>query len=196
MTEVWDGYAVDTERLDRLVDALGGVMSPDALHVAAGGDAEFLFESTSRQVSMSMNTDSCHAHGEVAMLDGAEISDNDFFTAVDEEMAKVDKFISAKVADIRAHTYSLEAEVNAYCANFKRDPTIISDFSDRAHKAGQEFLTIEQFTNKNFAAFRLMLEKHDEFLPKVPCLKFYLAKLHQVRSHIYFILGVVLLVCF
>jgi SPX domain protein involved in polyphosphate accumulation len=82
---------------------------------------------------------------------------------------------------VRKEADTLEREVNGYCtrSESEREKAAVDKFSARAKRAGNSFLAIEKFGNTNFASFRSVLEKHDELLPDVPCLKFYLAKLHQ-----------------
>jgi hypothetical protein len=86
MDDAWEGFSCDIQRLERIVDALGGVHQGDA-----ATPTESMFESQNRELSMTMN--STNSHGEVAFLDGEEVTENDFFKAVDDEMGKVDVFI-------------------------------------------------------------------------------------------------------
>ena len=57
--------------------------------------------------------------GEVALFEGKEITDADFFQATDAEIKKVDKFACAQIGMITDELESLEAQVDKYAKKKK-----------------------------------------------------------------------------
>ena len=103
----WTRHCMDYAGLDRIVQALRGVLERTAK------DRQHATTASMQVLSMSMNTPS--AHGESAItLDGAVVTDNDFFVAVDAEMLKIDGFVAAHVASLRQGLDTLEADANGY----------------------------------------------------------------------------------
>jgi hypothetical protein len=169
----WAPYCVKYAALDRIINALRGVLLKSNARADQHVD----------RISMSMQLP--EGHGESARLhDGTGVTDNDFFQALDAELAKLDEFVSGKVAELKDGTTALEREAQTYAERVVASPDaadaqLAEQLRQRAQRAGEEFLEMEVFANVNFMAFHKILEKHDRFLPQVPCKDFYLAKLQQ-----------------
>mmetsp|Transcript_31932 Transcript_31932/g.77659 ORF Transcript_31932/g.77659 Transcript_31932/m.77659 type:complete len:721 (-) Transcript_31932:2797-4959(-) len=97
------------------------------------------------------------------------VTEEQFLSKIDYELAKVEKFTIQKVAELRKKIDETESKVG-------KEPKEKS--LDRADEIANDFLRLEKYVNINFMGFHKILKKHDKNLPNVPCKAFYVSRMH------------------
>ena len=104
-----------------------------------------------------------------SLYDGKNITEADFFGALEQEMKKVDQFTQTQIRELQNEVSSLASEAtNAKEA--EREALLT-----RAKSLGDSFLKLEKFVNLNLLGFHKILKKHDKNL-SVPCQRFYMTR--------------------
>jgi SPX domain protein involved in polyphosphate accumulation/uncharacterized membrane protein YidH (DUF202 family) len=108
-----------------------------------------------------------------------DITEEEFFTVIDKEMVKVEKFTLEKVTELRQKIKQTEAKLQAntdpQTGRFQGDTIALTKDAD---EIANDFLRIELYVNLNFMGFHKILKKHDKNLPNNPCKAFYVQRLH------------------
>ena len=157
---------VDYDRLKDMISALAKVEAKD---VNLGpGESGFGERVTSLSTTPEMP--------EVAKFEGKDVTEADFFTLLEAEMAKVDEGTHERVKATLARVEELEAKVS----KMSQDPSKAVELRAEAQAIGDEFLSLEKFANINYLAIHKILKKHDKCLP-IPCRRFYIMRLAGQR---------------
>jgi SPX domain protein involved in polyphosphate accumulation/uncharacterized membrane protein YidH (DUF202 family) len=107
-----------------------------------------------------------------------DITEEEFFTVIDREMVKVEKFTLEKVTELREKIKLVEAKLQAQTdaqGRFSGDTVALTKDAD---EIANDFLRIELYVNLNFMGFHKILKKHDKNLPNNPCKAFYVQRMH------------------
>ncbi|MEW5316474.1 MAG: hypothetical protein WDW38_007846 [Sanguina aurantia] len=100
-----------------------------------------------------------------------------FFTKLEQDVAKVNKFTTHLVTELRSGLKNLQSKYDRDPSN--KDPMHVAKLQQEAQAIGDKFLALEKFVNLNYMGFHKILKKHDKCLPHAPCRQFYIAHLHQ-----------------
>lgn len=130
-------------------------------------------DETSRVVSLSAPPQT-NAQG----LDTSKvaITEEAFFTLLDSEMAKVERFTLEKVKDLRSKIDNMK-----YALGQKKEEWTVDTIKELRQKAdviANDFLRLEKYVNLNFMGIHKILKKHDKYLPNNPCKAFYVNRMH------------------
>ena len=110
-----------------------------------------------------------------------DVTQEDFFKAIDANVLKVGSFTGVQVKQAKALLEKLEREVDVAVRN--KTPggpsTGLQALEMRAKEIGDTFLDLEKYININYTGFYKILKKHDKNLPSTPARQFYMARLHQ-----------------
>eukprot|EP01035_Chromulina_nebulosa_P021280 gene21280-27573_t len=109
-------------------------------------------------------------------LANIEANQEMFFSMVEQEMRKIERFTREQVQEIRSVINDVENQIKLN--SFKNNKIKIDELKHRLEKAGEDFLKLEKFVNLNFTGFHKILKKHDRRLPN-PCKAFYMARLRE-----------------
>lgn len=104
------------------------------------------------------------------------MTQEEFFTILEEEMQKIEEFTHNKVTEIHHQLLEIEKEVSSTTI----PPKKIEELQELVEKYGDEFLKLEKYVNLNFTAFHKILKKHDRRLPN-PCQSLYMTRLHEQK---------------
>jgi len=103
------------------------------------------------------------------------INEETFFSFMDLELTKVEKFTLSKVTELRKELDDLEAEVNKSGMSSKKTKSA----KNGADEIAKNFITLEKYVNVNFMGFHKILKKHDKYCPDNPCKSFYVNRMHH-----------------
>jgi len=105
-----------------------------------------------------------------------DITEEAFFSYMDSELTKVEKFTLAKVTELRRKLDQIESKV-------KDNSAVSSDkmiaLKNRADGIARLFLVLEKYVNINFMGFHKILKKHDKYCPANPCKTFYVNRMQS-----------------
>jgi len=99
-----------------------------------------------------------------------------FFSLVEKELSKVEKFTLEKVTELRK---SLDRVEDLLDSNECRDNQEVQILRSQADTISGRFLTLEKYVNINFMGFHKILKKHDKYCPANPCKTFYVNRMHS-----------------
>lgn len=105
-----------------------------------------------------------------SMYAGKNITEADFFSALEQEMKKVDQFTQTQIRELQNAVSSLASEASSASEASDREELL-----SRAKSLGDSFLKLEKFVNLNLLGFHKILKKHDKNL-SVPCQRFYMTR--------------------
>ena len=110
-----------------------------------------------------------------------DVTQEDFFKAIDANVLKVGSFTGVQVKQAKALLEKLEREVDVAVRNKTQGgpSTGLQALEMRAKEIGDTFLDLEKYININYTGFYKILKKHDKNLPSTPARQFYMARLHQ-----------------
>mmetsp|Transcript_22910 Transcript_22910/g.40579 ORF Transcript_22910/g.40579 Transcript_22910/m.40579 type:complete len:724 (-) Transcript_22910:141-2312(-) len=166
----WAEFYLNYEGLDEMIQALSEVENAGLnVDVGKSGYGE-------RVTSLSLVPNPSTQ----AKFRGKDVTEGEFFTWLEKEMDKIDKFSSSKLLDIKNKIEGLLEEARKVVADNLTEEKR-TEITDQAKELGDGFLQIEKFVNLNFMGFHKILKKHDKNLPATPCKQFYLTRLHQQR---------------
>ena len=100
-----------------------------------------------------------------------EVTQENFFRKVDEELMKVEDFTTSKVKQLRDGLENVEAVTKT---NKGKE---MAGIKEQIDGIGDEFLKLEKYVNLNFTGFHKILKKHDKNLPN-KCKAFYVSRMH------------------
>ena len=108
------------------------------------------------------------------------ITEELFFSVIEKEMTKVEKFTLRLVTELREKIAATEKilqsepkSTGASQSGWKPDKIAAT-----ADEIANDFLRLEKYVNINFMGFHKILKKHDKNLPNNPCKAFYVNRLH------------------
>ena len=107
-----------------------------------------------------------------------DVSQEDFFKAIDRNVQKIGNFTALQVKQSQKLLGNLESDVDVALQNNMPDLQLQS-LEIRAKEIGDTFLDLEKYININYTGFYKILKKHDKNLPSTPARQFYMARLHQ-----------------
>jgi len=105
----------------------------------------------------------------------SDITGEAFFSYLDSELTKVEKFTLAKVTELRSKLDQVESKVTFGEMSFEEIATLESE----ANGIARNFLTLEKYVNINFMGFHKILKKHDKYCPANPCKTFYVNRMQS-----------------
>mmetsp|Transcript_20195 Transcript_20195/g.42079 ORF Transcript_20195/g.42079 Transcript_20195/m.42079 type:complete len:726 (-) Transcript_20195:42-2219(-) len=127
---------------------------------------------SSREVSLTMPPPTNRLGAPITDLKGGmdDITQEAFFTAIDDELKKIEEYTKGRVGAIRRGLKSVRTAM--------QEGGLVSGVKEQVDGIGADFLSLEKYVNLNFTGFHKILKKHDKNLPN-PCLSFYVARMHQ-----------------
>lgn len=171
VVEEWRDAYLDYKSLKTMIKALAEVETAQVMDVGRTGYGERV-----TSLSAAPNQES------QGKFEGKDITEADFFAALEAEMTKIDAFTHKQLSEIKQQTDDLEAKVGLGSSKAHELTAAEREAAVKDAKAlGDRFLRIEKFANLNFLGFHKILKKHDKQLPTVPCRRFYLTRLHNQR---------------
>lgn len=167
VAELSDGY-LDYEKLKNMLTALGSTVDK----------ASPALDIEQRATSLTTKKAGSTAIRQVN-FEGKLITETDFFTALEEEMSKVDAKTHAEQNRIKSEVEALKRKLGGDLGE-SLNAQAREKVAEETKSLGDKFLRIEKFVNLNYLGFHKILKKHDKLLP-TPCRKFYLTRLHNQR---------------
>lgn len=156
----WQHYYLDYDRLKEMIKEL------EEIHLVMPSENN---KATSLSIPRPTN-----AAG--MPLAGKQISQEQFFAFLEQEMRKIEQFTKKQVQDIRKVLSDVERQITV--SDITGNQVQSRELQQQVEKSGEDFLKLEKFVNLNFMGFHKILKKHDRRLPN-PCRAFYLARLHD-----------------
>lgn len=101
-------------------------------------------DSTTREVSLTAPPPT-NAAGQILTTDG--FTEEDFYSCIDVQLAKVEAFTLKQVTELRSDISSLETEVNDVRGE---DVGEVERFREKADEVAKSFLVLEKYVNLNF----------------------------------------------
>lgn len=135
-------------------------------------------DSTTREVSLTAPPPTNAAGRQLTSAD-SPVTEEDFYSCIDAQLAKVEAFTLEKVTELRSNISTLEKEIANLNAAAKRDDTIIEHIREKADSVAKSFLVLEKYVNINFMGFHKILKKHDKNSPRYACKQFYINRMHN-----------------
>ncbi|KAL7472453.1 hypothetical protein ACHAXS_012788 [Conticribra weissflogii] len=134
---------------------------------------------TTREVSLTAPPPT-NAAGRQFTSSDSPTTEEDFYSCIDAQLLKVEKFTLEKVTELRDQISSLEREVAALKDHeHPPDEEILDGIRNRADSVAKAFLTLEKYVNLNFMGFHKILKKHDKNSPAHACKQFYINRMHN-----------------
>lgn len=116
------------------------------------------------------------ANGPVGLGAAADaVTENHFFSALEEDMRKVQRFTKNKMNDLLAEIDDVSRVVDSLANGASAAEDVLST-KRRLQKLAEKFLRLEKFVNLNFTGFDKILKKHDKVCP-TPCREHYINRL-------------------
>eukprot|EP00596_Hydrurales_sp_CCMP1899_P008312 CAMPEP_0119042730 /NCGR_PEP_ID=MMETSP1177-20130426/16114_1 /TAXON_ID=2985 /ORGANISM="Ochromonas sp, Strain CCMP1899" /LENGTH=664 /DNA_ID=CAMNT_0007009715 /DNA_START=325 /DNA_END=2319 /DNA_ORIENTATION=+ len=107
------------------------------------------------------------------------VTQEQFFSFIEQEIRKIDMFTKKQVREIRQVLLECEAQGTQLATSVSPNKAeLINALRSQLEIAGENFLKLEKYVNMNFTGFHKILKKHDRHLPN-PCKAFYTARLHD-----------------
>lgn len=161
----WADKYLDYERLKKMISALSSVQALD-VDVARTGFGE-------RTTSLSVVPSKQNS----ARFNGKDITESDFFTALEAEMSKIDQFVTDQLRTIKREVEQISDQTSSGgAADLPSEEK--EGLLKKATSVGAFFLKLEKFVNINYMGVHKILKKHDKMLP-VPCRRYYITRLHN-----------------
>mmetsp|Transcript_15229 Transcript_15229/g.33224 ORF Transcript_15229/g.33224 Transcript_15229/m.33224 type:complete len:743 (+) Transcript_15229:514-2742(+) len=136
-------------------------------------------DSTTREVSMTAPPPT-NAAGRQLTKDDSPVTEEDFYSTIDAQLAKVESFTLRKVTELRESISSIEGEVNVLGGeNVGGRENEVEKIRGKADDAAKDFLILEKYVNINFMGFHKILKKHDKNSPSHACKQFYINRMHN-----------------
>lgn len=139
-------------------------------------------DSTTREVSLTAPPPT-NAAGRQLTADDSPLTEEDFYSTIDRELAKVESFTLQKVTELRNQIDTLERTVQEYTTSSvgkKIDnEALIETTRESADSVAKSFLILEKYVNINFMGFHKILKKHDKNSPQHQCKQFYITRMHN-----------------
>lgn len=129
---------------------------------------------TNRQVSLTMPPPT-NARGSLES-NATNVTDEDFIKAMDQEMAKCEKFTLEQVTALRSKLQAVETMLNSSASLSTKQTEQVSTETD---EIAEDFLRLEKYVNINFMGFHKILKKHDKHIPGNPVKAFYVNRMHS-----------------
>jgi SPX domain protein involved in polyphosphate accumulation/uncharacterized membrane protein YidH (DUF202 family) len=108
-----------------------------------------------------------------------QMSQENFYAFLEQEMRKIEQFTKKQVDQIRRNLSEAERKINLALAGLTaKSEAELEALKSQVEQAGEDFLKLEKYVNLNFMGFHKILKKHDKHLPN-PCRTFYTARLHE-----------------
>lgn len=129
--------------------------------------------------SVTSLTTPLHINAAGRQLEKGAATQEEFFTFVEQQIRKIEKFTRDRVTEYRQKLASILSRVDALVVRHPTAEELVSDPEDedcrqQLHATGDSFLRLEKYVNLNFMGFIKILKKHDKRLPN-PCRAFYIA---------------------
>ena len=107
-------------------------------------------DSTAREVSLTAPPPTNAAGRQLTKLESA-VTEEDFYSCIDAQLANVEAFTLQKVTELRANITAVEAAVDALGKDGgDRSPARVEELMERSEAVGKEFLVLEKCVNLNF----------------------------------------------
>jgi SPX domain protein involved in polyphosphate accumulation len=111
------------------------------------------------------------------------LSHEDFFIMLEQEMKKIEFFTNSQVQQSRAALVTLEKDIQEKLMPMDDDKdshfqALTEEYNQTLKRLGDDFLNLEKYVNINFTGFHKILKKHDKYLPN-PCRTFYTKRLQN-----------------
>jgi len=138
-------------------------------------------DSTTREVSLTAPPPTNAAGRQLTSLD-SPVTEEDFYSTIDKELAKVESFTLQQVTQLRKQIDTVEAEVKGWVetsGNHKMADHQIETCRENADTIAKSFLILEKYVNINFMGFHKILKKHDKNSPQHQCKQFYINRMHN-----------------
>lgn len=152
-----------------------------------------------KSVSMSAPAPTSNT-GQPTNVLSSDLTDEDFFSAIDKEMEKVETFTKNIVRGVRnglrdaekdlkstknpssSGSTSVQATVDEIGTTFLKLEKYVPQLAPHLHPALPRTNTppipLPRYVNLNFMGFHKILKKHDKFLPN-KCKQFYVGRMHN-----------------
>jgi len=148
-------------------------------------------DQTTREVSLTAPPPT-NAAGRQFTSSDSPTTEEDFYSCIDAQLVKVEKFTLEKVTELRNQISSLEREVAALndaatvanaaggtSSQHRPDEAVFDRIRNQADSVAKSFLTLEKYVNLNFMGFHKILKKHDKNSPAHACKQFYINRMHN-----------------
>mmetsp|Transcript_3126 Transcript_3126/g.5136 ORF Transcript_3126/g.5136 Transcript_3126/m.5136 type:complete len:748 (-) Transcript_3126:127-2370(-) len=145
-------------------------------------------DSTTREVSLTAPPPT-NAAGRQLTADDSPVNEEDFYSTIDKELAKVESFTLQQVTELRKQIDNVENEVKGWVTSttataatstgHKMNESQIESSRESADTVAKSFLILEKYVNINFMGFHKILKKHDKNSPQHQCKQFYINRMHQ-----------------
>ena len=130
---------------------------------------------TTREVSLTAPPPTNQA-GRMLTKDDPTVNEEDFYSKIDAQLAKVEAFTLQRVTELRSDISLIEKEVAGVSKLSESEVERIRELADEVARA---FLTLEKYVNINFMGFHKILKKHDKNAPAHACKQFYINRMHN-----------------
>jgi SPX domain protein involved in polyphosphate accumulation len=130
---------------------------------------------TTREVSLTAPPPTNQA-GRMLTKDDPTVNEEDFYSKIDAQLAKVEAFTLQRVTELRSDISLIEKEVAGVTTLSESEVNRIRELADEVARA---FLTLEKYVNVNFMGFHKILKKHDKNAPAHACKQFYINRMHN-----------------
>eukprot|EP00986_Skeletonema_menzelii_P016406 scaffold14532_cov133-Skeletonema_menzelii.AAC.5 len=136
-------------------------------------------DSTTREVSLTAPPPT-NAAGRQLTADDSPVTEEDFYSTIDKELAKVESFTLQQVTQLRKQIDNVESDIQGWTTdNTKLNEVQIESSRESADAVAKSFLTLEKYVNINFMGFHKILKKHDKNSPQHQCKQFYINRMHN-----------------
>jgi len=133
-------------------------------------------DSTLREVSLTAPPPT-NAAGRQLTADDSPVTEEDFYSCIDAQLAKVESFTLEQVTKLRADIAAVETDVDAL--PFGSTSQSKDEIRAKADEVAHSFLVLEKYVNINFMGFHKILKKHDKNSPAHQCKQFYINRIHN-----------------
>ena len=116
-----------------------------------------------------------NAAGRMLTKDDSPVTEEDFYSCIDEQLHKVESFTLQRVTLLRSEISGIEKAVGSIGLT----PEEIERGRGMAEAVARSFLTLEKYVNINFVGFHKILKKHDKNSPAHACKQFYINRMHN-----------------
>eukprot|EP00578_Thalassiosira_sp_NH16_P025866 CAMPEP_0181087768 /NCGR_PEP_ID=MMETSP1071-20121207/6443_1 /TAXON_ID=35127 /ORGANISM="Thalassiosira sp., Strain NH16" /LENGTH=741 /DNA_ID=CAMNT_0023169667 /DNA_START=113 /DNA_END=2338 /DNA_ORIENTATION=- len=133
-------------------------------------------DSNTREVSMTAPPPT-NAAGRMLTSDDSPVTEEDFYSCIDAQLARVEAFTLEQVTALRSDITALE--LTELVGLNKDDEKEVDRIRERADAVARSFLVLEKYVNINFMGFHKILKKHDKNSPSHACKQFYINRMHN-----------------
>ncbi len=131
-------------------------------------------DTNTREVSLTAPPPT-NAAGRMLTKDDSPVTEEDFYSCIDEQLHKVESFTLQRVTLLRSEISGIEKAVGS----IGQTPEEIERARGMADAVAGSFLTLEKYVNINFMGFHKILKKHDKNSPAHACKQFYINRMHN-----------------